>query len=129
MIDHAPYIHAVARVLGDAGFWVRSVGGHDWKPRGGHILLGCQDGWERYDWGDADVRWNERDGWTCEWGGITDSLGVRRIETPNRVAVAVANVVGQTPAHVGTPFRGVDAEPGTAEFDAALAAYQPETTR
>jgi hypothetical protein len=127
--DHAPYIHAVARHLSDAGFYVRSVGGHDWPPRGGHIELGCQDGWDDYDRGDADLLWDEATGWRLRWGGLTDFLSVPTLATPATVALAIGHVVGQTAARVdGETFDSVRAEPGTPEFDAALAAYDTERT-
>ncbi len=129
--DHAHYIHAVARTLDQAGFWIKSVGGHDWTPRGGHILLGCQDGWDDYRHDTADVRWDEEDGWRILWGGLTYDLGIPMLAPPWQVAVAVGEHVGQS-AHV-TGHEGVypspTAAPGTAEFDAALAAYVPEDAR
>ncbi len=129
--DHAHYVHAVARTLEEAGFHVLSVDRHDWQPRGGHILLGCQDGWDRYDWGDADVLWDEQSGWRIQWGGLTEDLCVPLLAAPWVVAVAVGERVGQ-PAHV-TGHEGVyptvRAAPDTAEFAAALAAYAPEDTR
>lgn len=127
MTDHAPYIHAVARHLTAAGFYVLSVGGHDWVPRGGHILLGCQDGWDHYDRGDADLRWDEANGWSIRWD-MTEQLSVPPLATPAHVAMAVGHVVGQTPAPVdGESFDSPRVELGTPEFDAALAAY--ETTK
>lgn len=128
MVDHAPYIHAVAAHLGKAGFHVLSVGGHDWEPRGGHIWLGCQDGWDHYDRGDADLRWDETAGWTITWGGLTDPLFAPRVASPSSVAFAVGAVVGQTPTACSDRFADVRAEPGTPEFDAALAAYDTERT-
>lgn len=129
--DHAHYVHAVARTLDEAGFWVKSVGGHDWQPRGGHILLGCQDGWDRYDQGDADVLWDEQDGWRTKWGGLTEDLSVPILAAPWVVAMSVGDHVGQT-AQVGE-FVGDYPTPvvaaGTPEFDAALAAYVPEDAR
>ncbi len=127
MTDHAHYIHAVATHLDKAGFYVLSVGGHDWSPRGGRITLGCQDGWDRYDWGDADVLWDERDGWRIRWGMTEDLCPM--LATPGRVAVAVGLHVGQVARYVdGETFDRVRAEPGTPEFDAALAAYATERT-
>lgn len=126
MIDHAPYIHAVARHLTAAGFHVLSVGGHDWEPRGGHILLGCQDGWSDYSQGDAEVCWTERDGWTIKWGGLTDSLCAPGVAGPNAVAFAVGAHVGQTPEAYDPEARDVWAKAGAPEFDAALAAYVTE---
>lgn len=127
MADHVYYIHAVADMLDKAGFWVKSVGGHDWAPRGGHILLGCQDGWEDYRHDTADVLWDEQAGWRIQWGGLTEDLCVPVLAVPWVVAMAVGDHVGQT-AQVGeqvgdypTPVVAV----GTAEFEAALAVYEP----
>jgi hypothetical protein len=124
MTDHAPYIHAVARHLDAAGFHVLSVGGHDWYPRGGHIRLGCQDGWSDYGQGDADVRWDDTGGWSIKWGGLTDDLSVPLLATPAVVAMAVGLHVGQAFASVdGETFDSPRADPGTPEFEAALAVY------
>ncbi len=128
MTDHAPYIHAVAKHLDKAGFYVLSVGGHDWEPRGGHIELGCQDGWDHYDRGDADLLWDEQNGWRIRWGGLTYDL-CRMLDPPAVVTMAVGQSVGQTPLPVdGETFGRLEAEPGTPEFDAALAAYDTERT-
>lgn len=124
MTDHAPYIHAVARHLTAAGFYVLSVGGHDWSPRGGHILLGAQDGWDDYDRGDADVRWDEANGWSIRWG-MTEELSVPLLATPAVVAMGVGLHVGQVALPVdGETFDSVRAKLGKPEFDAALAAYE-----
>lgn len=124
MTDHAPYIHTVARVLTEAGFHVLSVGGHDWQPRGGHIELGAQDGWDDYRYETADVRWDEPNGWSCLWGGITHELSVPLLASPATVAIALGHLLGPTPGRLDFDrFASVRAEAGTAEFDAALAAY------
>ncbi len=129
MTDHAPYVHAVADCLDRAGFFVMSVGGHDWAPRGGHIRLGCQDGWDRYDWGDADLLWDVAEGWRLKWGGLTRDLPVRVLSEPNHVAAAVGDAVGQMAHAVGGYGWGeVDAADGTPEFDAFLARYVTERT-
>lgn len=128
--DHAPYVHAVARALDDAGFDVQSVGGHDWSPRGGHILLGAQDSWDACRHDDADVLWDERDGWRCRWGGLTYDLHVSNLATPARVVMAVGHLLGPTPQLSGVvDLRDVRAEFGTPEFDATLAAYVTEEAR
>jgi hypothetical protein len=131
MHDHANYIHTVARIMKEAGFHVLFVGGHDWQPRGGHIVLGCQDGWDDYrEDTAADVLWDERNGWRIKWLGITDPLcDPSVVASPTQVAFAVGAAVGQTPTAVDHRFDDVRAEPGTPEFEAALAAYEPENAR
>ncbi len=127
MADHAPYIHAVADHLDKAGFFTLSV---RWEPQGGHIELGCQDGWDHYDRGDADVLWDVRDGWRIRWGGLTDDLCVPMLAPPWVVALAVGDHVGQA-AQIGDvdgTYQGQITKPGTPEFDAALAAYDTERT-
>ncbi len=128
MTDHAPYIYAVARHLSSAGFHVRSVAVPE-APRGGRIRLTCQDGWDAYDRGDAYLSWDVEAGWRIRWGGLTDELGVPLLAAPAVVAMAVGLHVGQTALPVdGETFDRVRAQPGTAEFDAALAAYETERT-
>ncbi len=128
--DHAHYVHAVANTLRDAGFDVRSVGGHDWEPRGGHILLGCQDDWGDYEDPDADVRWDALDGWRLHWRGIVEDLGIGRLPHPAKVCAAVAEHLGCTrTADRNSRWPDVGYAPTDEAFDAALAAYEPETTR
>lgn len=130
MPDHAHYIHTVARVMSAAGFHVRSVGGHDWQPRGGHILLGVQDDWDSYDDPDADVRWDEDNGWSLHHRGMTEDFGIGRLPKPARVVSAVAVELGITrTTDYSTRWPEVGHEPSRAEFDAALAAYEPERSR
>lgn len=115
--------------MSDAGFHVLSATrSWDWQPRGGHIVLGCQDGWDHYDRGDADVLWDEQNGWRIRWGGLTDDLCAPGVPSPNQVASAVGAHVGQTPTAFDPEFKNVYVEPGTPEFDAALAAYATEET-
>lgn len=124
--DHAHYLHAVADALKAAGFSILSSGGHDWTPRGGHILLEAQDGWDDYRYADADVRWNERDGWTCMWGGITHELNAAVLASPACVVMAVGHLLGPTPQLPGdADWTSPRVTVGTAGFDAALAAYVP----
>lgn len=126
MTDHATwrYLDAVACHLDTAGFYVLSVTLDDRALPGGRIELGCQDGWDHYDRGDADLRWDEQKGWTIRWG-LTDDLSVPLLATPAAVAMAVGLHVGQAFAPVeGETFDSPRVEPGTPEFDAALAAYE-----
>lgn len=124
--DHAHYIHAVARALKESGFDVLSVGGHDWEPRGGHILLGVQDDWSDYEDPDADVRWDEQEGWLLHWRGMRDDLGIGRVPAPARIATAVSGHLGCTRvADYSATYPDVGYAPSAAEFEAALAAYEP----
>lgn len=125
--DHGHYIHAVATTFRDSGFDVASVGGHDWEPRGGHIRLWPQDNWDDYRH-DADVLWDERDGWRCRRGGITEDLSVANLASPAVVVSAVGYLLGfaaQLPP--GVVFRSVQAQFGTPGFDAELGSYGPAT--
>jgi hypothetical protein len=129
MTDHAPYLHAVAAHLDKAGFVALSGAVYTKPTRSGHIQLGCQDGWDHYDRGDADLTWDEQRGWRIRWGGLTDDLPVPTLATPAVVAMAVGHHVRQTPLPVdGESFDSPRAEPGTPEFEAALAAYDTERT-
>lgn len=126
MADHAHYIQAVADHLDEADFYVMSVSCTDWPPRMGYIRLGCQDGWDHYDWGDLDLSWDDRTGWNAKWGGLTDDLGLPGVAPPWRIAMTVGVHVGQaTDFEIGDD-RGSDVTPGTAEFEAALATYEPK---
>ncbi len=122
MAAHASYIHAVADHLDKAGFFTLSV---RWDPRSGHIELGCQDGWDHYDRGDATLTWDEQAGWRIRWGGITTDLTLPRVASPDSVAAAVGWHLGVEPGHVtgAEEIADVRAKPGTPEFEAALAAY------